>query len=177
MVGVELGAYFWLALLEQMAELELRVPSDAAAPAAVAVAAAASETAITGHSDTLADLRNGAAAEVIRAAIRPLIAEAILKSVDSATVTNSKAVLKAGLAAAATVNSLKLGVPGAKKLELVLSLLKDAVEGLDCDPDSKAKLADFADSSLPVAIDGLLYGLRTIDAVPAVKAARALCCA
>jgi hypothetical protein len=96
-------------------------------------------------------LRSGPAADIIRAAIQ--------KNMDSSS-TSGKAILRAGLAGAAALDSLHLGIDGSQKLALIQSLVKDAVETLDTPDEAKVALKAAVDTALPAAIDGLLYSLK-----------------
>ena len=126
---------------------------------------AAAEAVPGGHADTLASLRSGPAASILRDAISAHMKDAILQS---ATV---KAIVKASLAGAHALSGLKLGITGAQKLELIQSLVKDAVEALDVPAEVKATLLEAIETAVPMAIDGLLYAMKAAPAAAAATAA------
>lgn len=109
------------------------------------------------HNDSLVALRTGPAAEIIKAAVQAHITQ-------TPNVLDAKAVLRAGLAAAAAAHGLNLGIKGPQKLALVQSLVKDALQALP--DDVKAPLEAVVDASLPAAVDGLLFALKTAAAAP-----------
>lgn len=146
---------------KQMSDLTIRIAETAEA----AVEAAAPAAAISGHADTLASLRSGPAASIIRDAIGAHIKDAVLVSVDSAVVTDSGAIVRAALAGAQALHGLKLGITGPQKLALVQSLVRDAIETLPVDEDVKAKLGGTLASAVPAAIDGLLFAVKAVKAV------------
>jgi hypothetical protein len=165
-----------------MSALTVREPSDAVTAvhetAHEAVHDAVHDAAP--HETALGALRSGPAATVIRAAIEKHMKDALLVSVDAATVTNVKAVLRAGLAAAAAAHGLNLGIDGSKKLALIQSLVKDSIKALDAPEDAKCALALAVDTVLPNAIDGLLFSLKGLagstDALQAVAPAAVSAC-